>query len=148
MSRRPDDYDEIVCEDQQEVRGRHPSRQRVRDRRSHLDWDLSGVGLAMGGGIPIGRWTRFYGGYHSTKTLSLRSTHPRGSGHGPAVRLLQRREAVRPDFARDKIGVNTDELTLVEGATIEEIGEKMEAMMTSAMSTSSTRAPSPSQRTS
>jgi RecA/RadA recombinase len=69
MPVRPDDYDEIVAKVNRkydgDIRRGHDYVHAARISSRSLELDL-----AMSGGIPMGRWTRFYGGYHSTKTLT------------------------------------------------------------------------------
>jgi recombination protein RecA len=79
-------------------------------------------------GIPIGRWSRFYGGYHSTKTLSALSVIAEAQRMGFTCAYYNVEKQYDPVFAKKNLGVDVDELTLVEGTTVEEIGEKMEAL--------------------
>jgi recombination protein RecA len=129
MSVRPEDYDEIVSRINKKYEGdiRRGNEYETVARISTGSLELD---LAMGGGIPIGRWTRFYGGYHSTKTVTALNAIREAQDMGLLCAYYNVEKQYDADLARDKIGLNTDELTLVEGATIEEIGEKMEAMMT------------------
>lgn len=84
---------------------------------------------AMGGGVPQGRWTRFYGGYHSAKTLTAFAVAREAQKMGLTVAYYNVEKQYHPEFTRDKIGVDIDNLTIVEGTTVEEIGEKMEALL-------------------
>jgi len=68
--------------------------------------------------------------HNSTKTLTALSTIREAQNMGLMCAYYNVEKQYDADFARDKIGLDPDELTLVEGATIEEIGEKMESMMT------------------
>lgn len=83
---------------------------------------------AMGGGIPQGRWTRFYGGFSSTKTLTALLAAKHAQDMGLTVAYYNIEKQFDPKFASEKIGLDTDAITRVEGATVEEIGEKMEAL--------------------
>jgi len=129
MTVRPEDYDDIVAKINKKYSGdiRRGNDYETVARISTGSLELD---LAMGGGVPMGRWTRFYGGYHSTKTLTALSTIREAQNMGLLCAYYNVEKQYDADFARDKIGLNPDELTLVEGASIEEIGEKMEAMMT------------------
>ena len=85
--------------------------------------------LAMGGGVPMGRWTRFYGGYHSTKTLTALCVIREAQKLGMLCAYYNVEKQYDVEFAKENLGVDVDALTLVEGASIEEIGDKMEAML-------------------
>lgn len=128
MTVRPEDYDEIVAKINKKYEG---------DIRRGSDYEHVArlptgsllLDLAMGGGVPMGRWTRFYGGYHSTKTLTALSTIREAQKLGMLCAYYNVEKQYDVQFARDNIGLDTEALTLVEGASIEEIGEKMETMM-------------------
>jgi recombination protein RecA len=123
----PDEYQEIVNRINRKYadsirRGNdmeHPSR--ISTGSLELD-------VAMGGGIPVGRWTRFYGGYSSTKTLRSLICAREAQKLGFTCAYYNVEKQYDPVFAKEMIGLDTDELTLVEGTTVEEIGEKMEAL--------------------
>ena len=84
--------------------------------------------VAMGGGLPVGRWTRFYGGFSSTKTLRSLICAREAQRLGFSVAYYNVEKQYDPYFAADKIGLDTKALTIVEGTTVEEIGEKMEGL--------------------
>ena len=84
--------------------------------------------VATDGGIPQGRWTRFYGGYHSSKTLRALMVTANAQKLGMLCAYYNVEKQYDPKFAKENIGVNVDELSLVEGTSVEEIGEKMETM--------------------
>ena len=65
----------------------------------------------------MGRWTRFYGGYHSTKTLTALSSIREAQNMGLLCAYYNVEKQYDVDFARDNIGLDPKELTLVEGAT-------------------------------
>jgi len=123
----PDEYQEIVNRINRKYAGdikrgdemEHPSR--ISTGSLELD-------VAMGGGLPVGRWTRFYGGYSSTKTLRALICAREAQTAGFNVAYYNVEKQYDPDFAAEKIGLNTQELTIVEGTTVEEIGEKMEGL--------------------
>jgi recombination protein RecA len=129
MAVRPEEYDDIVAKINKKYNGdiRRGNDYETVARISTGSLELD---LAMGGGVPHGRWTRFYGGFHSTKTVTALNVIREAQDMGLLCAYYNVEKQYDADFARDKIGLNPDELTLVEGATIEEIGEKMEAMMT------------------
>src|SRR4051812_12491585 len=84
---------------------------------------------AMGGrGVPQGRVTRFYGGYSSTKTLRAYQVIAQAQAAGLTASYFNVEKQYVPEFAEAR-GVATSELTLVEGATIEEIGDKLESLL-------------------
>ena len=128
MPVRPEDYDEIVDKINRRYEGdiRRGSDYESVARISTGSLELD---IALGGGIPMGRWTRFYGGYHSTKTLTALSVIREAQKRGMLCAYYNVEKQYDRDFARDKIGVDVEALTIVEGASIEEIGEKMEAMI-------------------
>jgi recombination protein RecA len=81
-----------------------------------------------GGGIPMGRYTRMYGGFSSTKTRTCWSIIAEAQSMGLNcvyydVEKQYHREAV------ERAGIDPAQLTVVGGTTIEEIGEKLEALM-------------------
>jgi recombination protein RecA len=129
MGVRTEDYDEIVAKINKKYGDsiRRGNDYEIVPRISTGSLELD---VAMGGGVPIGRWTRFYGGYHSTKTLTALRVAAESQAMGLTVAYYNVEKQYDAPFAASKMGVETDELTIVEGATIEEIGEKMEALMT------------------
>ena len=84
--------------------------------------------VAMGGGVPQGRWTRFFGGYGSTKTLTAYAVIAQAQKMGLMAAYYNIERRYEETLAQ-RLGINTDELTLVEGTTIEEITEKMESLL-------------------
>lgn len=129
MPVRPDDYDEIVAKINRKYEG-DIRKGNDYEHVSRISTGSLSLDLAMGGGVPMGRWTRFYGGYHSTKTLTALSTIREAQKMGLMCAYYNVEKQYDAEFAADRIGLDPDELTLVEGASIEEIGEKMEALMT------------------
>jgi recombination protein RecA len=83
---------------------------------------------AMGGGVPIGRWTRFYGGYSSTKSTRALSVVREAQKMGLLCAYYNLEKQYDPVFTKNSIGVDVDNLTVVEGTSIEEVGDKMEAL--------------------
>lgn len=84
--------------------------------------------VAMGGGVPVGRWTRFWGGYSSTKTLRALICAREAQKLGFSVAYYNVEKQYDPVFAERNIGLDIAALTIVEGTTVEEIGEKMEGL--------------------
>jgi recombination protein RecA len=84
---------------------------------------------AMGGlGVPRGRWTRFYGAYSSTKTLSAFSVIAEAQKMGLSCAYYNVEKQYEPDFVAAR-GVDVKALDVVDGSSVEEIGEKMEALL-------------------
>lgn len=127
MTVRTEDYDEIVARINKKYEGdiRRGNDFEVIPRISTGSLELD---LAMSGGVPVGRWTRFYGGFHSTKTLTALNVIREAQEMGLLCVYYNVEKQYDPKFARETLGVDVDELTVVQGATIEEIGDKMEAM--------------------
>jgi RecA/RadA recombinase len=84
--------------------------------------------MITNGGIPMGRWTRMYGGYSSTKTRSCWSIIREAQKMGLSCAYYDVEKQYTKEAA-ERVGVDTAELTLVGGSTIEEVGEKMEALL-------------------
>lgn len=124
----PDDYDDVVARINRKYEGdlkrgdeyEHPPR--VSTGSLELD-------VALGGGLPLGRWTRFWGGYHSTKTLTALSCIREAQALGKSCAYYNIEKQYDPIFAQKRIGIDTKKLTVVEGTTIESIGEKAEALL-------------------
>lgn len=83
---------------------------------------------ATGGGIPIGRWSRFYGGPSSGKSTKCWHVIANAQKAGLVCAYYNAEKQFTPDFA-EKQGVDTDKLILVQGTIIEDIGEVMEGNM-------------------
>lgn len=85
--------------------------------------------IAMGGqGLPQGRVTRLYGGYSSAKTLTSYNVIAEAQKMGLACAYYNIEKQYSPEFVKAR-GVNTSKLTLVEGTTIEEVGDKLETLL-------------------
>lgn len=128
MAVRPEDYDEIVARINKKYEG-DIRRGDDYEKIARISTGSLALDLAMGGGVPIGRWTRFYGGYHSTKTLTALSTIREAQQMGFLCAYYNVEKQYDVEFAQKNIGLDTTALTLVEGSSIEEIGDKMESMM-------------------
>lgn len=83
---------------------------------------------ATGGGIPIGRFSRFYGGYSSGKSLACWNVIKSAQEMGMRCAYYDAEKQFDPSFVA-KLGVDTKKLIIVEGSIIEDICLKMEALM-------------------
>jgi RecA/RadA recombinase len=125
---RPEDYDAVVAQINRRYEGDLKKGNEYEDPLRISTGSIE-LDAALTGGIPVGRWTRFYGGYHSTKTLTSLNVIREAQNMGMLCAYYNVEKQYDKRFARDKMGVNVDELTVVEGTTIEEIGEKMESLL-------------------
>lgn len=127
MAVRPDDFNEVLnrisrkYEDDIRMGDRYVNPPRISTGSLELD-------AAMGGGIPQGRFSRFYGGYHSCKTLTALNVIADAQAQGLTCAYYNIEKQYDPIFAKIR-GINPESLTIVEGTTIEEIGDKMEALL-------------------
>jgi RecA/RadA recombinase len=123
---RPEDYDEIVKRISRKYDGdlRRGNEMESADRISTGSLELD---VATGGGIPQGRWSRFYGNYSSTKTLTAYRVIAQAQRLGLSCAYYNVEKQYHPKFV-ERWDVDSKELTVVEGTTIEEIGDKMEAL--------------------
>jgi recombination protein RecA len=94
---------------------------RISTRSLELDY-------ITGGGIPIGRWSRFYGPSSSGKSIKCWHVAAEAQAMGKVVAYYNAEKQFTDDFAR-KQGVDTDKLILIQGTIIENIGEIMEGNM-------------------
>lgn len=91
--------------------------------------------FATGGGIPIGRFSRFYGGYSSGKTLTCMNVIKNAQQmrneqfpNGMKVAYYNiEKQYDRLHF--ENAGIDVDALEVIEGTTIEETGTKLEALV-------------------
>lgn len=86
-----------------------------------LDW-------AIGGGIPLGRWAHFYGGYASAKTLTAWKAIATAQKMGLTAAYYNIEKQYDPFWA-EMWGVDVDNLHVIEGTVIEETGEKLETLL-------------------
>lgn len=93
-----------------------------------IPFDCLELNYITGGGIPQGRWTRMYGGWSSTKTRTCYGLIAEAQRMGLDC-VYYNVEKQYDDEAAEKAGIDTPKLTIIEGGRIEEIGEKMEALM-------------------
>lgn len=123
----PDEYQEIVNRINRKY-GADIKRGNEMEHPARISTGSLELDVAMGGGLPVGRWTRFYGGYSSTKTLRALICAREAQKLGFTVAYYNVEKQYDPVFAAEKIGLDTAALTVVEGTTVEEIGEKMEGL--------------------
>lgn len=86
-----------------------------------LDW-------AIGGGVPLGRWSHWYGGYASAKSLTAWKTIANAQRMGYTCAYYNIEKQYDPIWAA-QWGVDVDALIPVEGTIIEETGEKLETLL-------------------
>lgn len=127
MSVKPDDYDAIVAAINRKYEG---SLHRGNEifRCESISTGSPELDIAMGRGVPQGRWTRFFGGYGATKTMTAYSVIAEAQKMGLLAAYYNIEKRYEAGFAAER-GINTKELTLVEGSTIEEIADKMESLL-------------------
>lgn len=83
---------------------------------------------ATGGGVPLGRWTRLWGGKSSGKTLTGWNIAREAQNMGLSVVYYNIEKQFEPEFTA-RCGVDIDELEIVNGTTIEDIGEALESLL-------------------
>lgn len=100
-----------------------PVLQRIPTGSHMLNW-------ALNGGIPVGRWSRMYGGFSSGKTLTTYRVIANAQAMGMTCAYYNIEKRYDPVFAR-ACGVDTDKLVLVPGSIMENIGTKLESLLKS-----------------
>jgi recombination protein RecA len=83
---------------------------------------------ATGGGIPERRWSRFYGGKSSGKSLLGWNIIREAQLKGLSCCYYNIEKQFEKDYTA-RCGVDVDELTIVEGTTIEDVGEALESLL-------------------
>lgn len=86
-----------------------------------LDW-------VTGGGIPIGRWSHFYGGFSSAKTMTCWNVIREAQKMGMTCAYYNLEKQYEPELLRRR-GIDINKLHVVEGATIEGTGAKLETLL-------------------
>lgn len=94
----------------------------------HLSTGSLEMDYATGGGIPIGRWSRFYGPKSSGKSTKCWHVVAEAQRQGMICAYYNAEKQFTDEFAA-KQGVDTDNLIIVQGTVIEDIGEVMEGTM-------------------
>lgn len=98
-----------------------PPIRRIPTGSSSLDW-------ATGGGIPMGRWSHFYGAFGSGKSLTAWNVIDIAQNMGLTCAYYNIENQYEEDWVK-RHGVDVKDLELVEGTIIEEIGLKMESLV-------------------
>lgn len=83
---------------------------------------------ATGGGIPIGRFSHFYGPFSSAKTLACWNIIKNAQDRGLDCAYYNIEKQFLPDWVERK-GIDLSKLHVVEGATIEGVGAKLESLL-------------------
>jgi len=94
---------------------------RISTGSASLDW-------ATSGGIPIGRWSHFYGGYSSCKTLTCWNVVREALDMGQTVAYYNIEKQFDKEWLQ-KRGIDTKKVLVVEGTTIEGVGDKLEVLL-------------------
>lgn len=97
-------------------------------KTEHISTGSPELDIAMGGGVPRGRFTRFFGGYGATKTMTAYSVAAEAQKLDLVVAYYNIEKRFEPDFV-ERIGVNPKKLIVVERTSIEAIGEIMESLL-------------------
>jgi recombination protein RecA len=128
MSVRRDEYEEVVSR----INRKYENSIHKGDTFEPVQGISTGspeMDAAMGGfGVPIGRWTRFYGAYSSTKTLTAFAVIAEAQKLGLSCAYYNVEKQYVPDFVAER-GVDISKLDVVEGTSVEEIGEQMESLL-------------------
>lgn len=124
---RPEDYDEIVARVNRKYEG-SLKRGDEFDHPNRISTGSLELDMAMGGGVPMGRFSRFYGGPSSTKTLTTYETIRNAQQMGLTCAYYNIEKQYDPKFVGER-GVDASALTIVDGTTIEQVGEQMEALL-------------------
>jgi recombination protein RecA len=81
-----------------------------------------------GGGIPVGRWTRLYGGSGSGKSLTAYKVIGNAQKMGYTCAYVDAEKQYDPEWAEHH-GVDTTALIVINSSVIEEIGETVDALL-------------------
>ncbi len=84
--------------------------------------------FATQGGIPIGRVSRFYGGYHGGKSLFVWFAIKKAQEMGMDCCYYNVEKQYDAKYVK-ALGVDTKKLKIVDGTEMEEIGAKLEALI-------------------
>lgn len=83
---------------------------------------------ATGGGVPLGRWMHFYGPKSSSKTLTAWNIIAQAQAMGLKCAYYNIEKQYDEVWCQ-KHGIDTENLELVQGAKIEEVGAKLETLL-------------------
>ncbi len=94
-----------------------------------ISWGSIEMDLATWGGAPMGRMVRPWGAGHSGKSLASWGLTREAQKQGLKIAYYNVEQQYDPVFTRDKMGVDIDDLIVVEGSLIEEVGVKLQALL-------------------
>lgn len=122
------DYDKVIASMKKEygaesirVGSDYPEVQRI-------PTGIVGLDTLIGGGIPLGRWSHFYGGFSTCKTLLSIHTIKNAQKMGLKCAYYDIENQFDPIWFKS-VGVDIDNLLIVDGSIIEDVGVKLEALM-------------------
>lgn len=98
------------------------------DDPERIPFSSLGLNFITGGGIPRGRWTRLYGGFSSSKTRNSYDLIANAQKMGLTC-VYYNVEKQYMASAAESAGIDTSQLIVLDGSTIEMVGEQMEAML-------------------
>jgi RecA/RadA recombinase len=97
-------------------------------RVEHISTGSPELDVAMRRGVPRGRFTRLYGGFGSTKTMTALSCIAEAQRIGLNCVLFNIEKRYEEEFARS-LGVDTKKLHVVSETSIEAIGDIWESLL-------------------
>jgi recombination protein RecA len=86
------------------------------------------IDYATRGGIPIGRFSRFYGNYSAGKSLASWNVVRNAQQMGQTCAVYDAEKTFDPTYVA-RLGVDVDKLLVIEGSIIEDLCMKMEALL-------------------
>lgn len=89
---------------------------------------ISALDAASGGGFPLGRWVHAFGGYSSGKTLTCFHLIAQAQKLGYTCAYYDLENQFNKEWA-SSIGIDIDNLLVLDGPVIEETAEKLEALL-------------------
>lgn len=98
------------------------------DNPRRIRFESPTLNYATGGGVPMGRWTRFYGGYSSGKTRTVYGIVRRAQEMGLGVVYYNLEKQYHKGHV-SAIGVNVHDLHVVNSSVIEDVGEICETLL-------------------
>src|SRR5262245_31710640 len=87
---------------------------------SRISFGSSALDYATGGGLPKGRFSRFYGAYSSGKTLAALNVIREAQRQGLKCAYYNIEKQFDPDHFAGR-DIDLDELEVIEGTTIEQV---------------------------
>lgn len=97
------------------------SLERLSTRSLELDY-------ITGGGLPRGKWSRFYGGFSSAKTLTCWNVVRSAQEQGLTCCYYNVEKSFNKDYV-ESLGIDLDNLHVIEGTTIEGLVTKLESLL-------------------